>query len=375
MSKQKELGQYMTPLHIAIDMAKKFTSLTHSVVLDPACGDGNLLLAAAMQMAEAGCTNIGERLIGIDIDPEMIERTKQKLNMFIPGLGEEATLFVADFLDGTCATLPKAEKICIISNPPYGNGREKKFFDTCLQEFPAGQEMVFLMPLAFVERVNGLAYTVLSGRPLGVTTGHAIIVSKSGEKYSTRPIKGLQRNKRGFSVYNGIKIYEEGSGTPAQTRETVETKPYSSEHYVDSWLPCLRTGDIKQNHYQTGRLFVDYGPHLAQPKSLDIFKSPKVFVRRMPEYGVSGLSAVYCTELVLCAGDILVITHPSNDPLLLRGLTRFLNSPEAAQHIYDIRPTVLHRASYPKIAGKDLNYLFENWLPNDDILKQLGENT
>ena len=375
MTKKKELGQYMTPLHIAIDMAKKFTTFEHSIVLDPACGDGNLLVAAAMQMMDAGYTDIGDRLIGIDIDPEMIARTKQKLNALIPGLGEKATLIIADFLDGTYATLPKTDRMCIISNPPYGEGREKKFFDICLQEFPAGQEMVFLMPLAFIERVNGLTYTVLNGRPLGVTTGHAIIVSKTGDKYSTRSIKGLQHNNRGFSVYNGIKIYEEGSGMPAQTREIVDTKPYSSERFIDSWLPCLRTGDIKQNYYKTGRLFVDYGPHLAQPKSLDIFNGPKVFVRRMPVYGVCGLSAVYCKELVLCAGDILVVTHPSNDPLLLKGLTNFLNSPEAAKHIYDIRPTVLHRASYPKIAGKDLNYLFENWLPDDDTLKQLGEHT
>jgi hypothetical protein len=53
-SKQKDLGQYMTPLSVAREMARQFQdAVTDCRVIDPACGDGNLLIAVVERLRAA----------------------------------------------------------------------------------------------------------------------------------------------------------------------------------------------------------------------------------------------------------------------------------------------------------------------------------
>ena len=97
MDKQKELGQYMTPLYIAEKMVEKISIKKNMVCLDPACGDGNLLLAAAIKLKEMGIADISNHIIGVDIDKDMIYKARNKLNEFEDGLGDKTPLLHGDF--------------------------------------------------------------------------------------------------------------------------------------------------------------------------------------------------------------------------------------------------------------------------------------
>jgi predicted RNA methylase len=377
--KQRKLGQYMTPDFIADQMVQMFKRpLEQLYVIDPACGDGNLLAAVARAMKREGISEIHKRLIGVDIDPIMIELTREKLLKVIGEEANQVMLINDDFLSIGYSLFGSAlpEGInAVISNPPYGSLREYKFFEKCDTILGPNVEKVFLVPLAFIDRVSGIEITILDGRPLGVTTGHAIIYHRSGSPYKIKSTKGLQSNNRNFEVLSGIKLYEKGAGTPPQTEEIIKKKPYSSEKPIENWLPCLRTGDIQPYKIKTGRLFVNYGEHLAHPKSIDRFIGPKLFVRRMPMWENRTLGAAYSEETILCAGDVLVVKHIHDDVELLKGLEVYLNSSEAANAIYMNRPTVLHRTSYPKISAKDLNSLFNSHLPSDEKLRQLAKQS
>ena len=372
MDKQKELGQYMTPLYIAEKMVEKISIKKNMVCLDPACGDGNLLLAAAIKLKEMGIADISNHIIGVDIDKDMIYKARNKLNEFEDGLGDKTPLLHGDFfsLSGEKELIGRVTSI--ISNPPYGEGRELKFFEYCQEKYQKGTEMVFLVPLAFIEKIRCQDVEILEGRPLGVTTGHAIVRFCVGEHFEKIKIRNYQKNSRGLKVYNGVKLYEIGAGTPPQTEDILKRKPFSSDKKQEGWIPCLRTGDIKQNEIVLGRMYVNYGEHLAQPKHIDIFRGPKIFVRRLPEYGVKGLSAVYSEDEVLCAGDVLIVRDDNDDRDRLAAITKFLNSEFAARMIYKMRPTVQYRAAYHQIAGKDLNMLFDNYLP-DEVSLLKGE--
>ena len=376
MSKQQSFGQYMTPAHIADAMATKLTtSLADAFILDPACGDGNLLLAVARAMKSAGSGDISQRLFGIDLDPVMVLKARRRLAQEIDTNIYNIHVWCADFLrlippsllnDG----LPKRIN-CVISNPPYGQQREYRFFEAC-QCFGKRVESVFLAPIAFADRVEGPDYTFLHGRPLGVTTGHVIAHHFSDRPYKIKSTRGPRENNRGFAVLTGIKLYEVGAGTPPQTRETLLTKPFSSDSPKTGWLECIRTGDIEEFLVKPARLYVKYGKHLAHPKELARFRGPKVFVRRVPAWKDRRITAAFSEEEILCAGDVLVLRHSADDISLLHGLECFLNSPIASEAILADRPSVRYRMSFPKISAKDLNKLFDRNLPTDNELRELA---
>ena len=376
---KRDLGQYMTPTSLALQMVDKFeTPIQQLRVLDPACGDGNLLLAVADRMINAGIENIHKRLVGVELDEKLLEKTRCSLSAKLDCDPISINLINANFLeifDGSLNQFQYPVKInAIISNPPYGGQREYLFFRNCVQYSKRGTELVFLMPLAFIDRISGVDVTVIKGRPMGVTTGHVIVYHRSGRPYNLRSVMGLQANSRDFEVLTGLKLYQVGEGHPPQTEEIVQKKPYSSTQKRQGWIPCLRTGDVKPHNVRIGRLYVKYGRHLAHPKDFSRFTGPRVIVRRVLMWSTRNLGAVYRDDTLLCAGDMLIVRHKKNDTELLKGLEVYLNSREAALIIYRNRPSVLHRESYPKISAKDLNLLFEEGLPSDQELRGLGKS-
>jgi predicted RNA methylase len=380
--KQHRLGQFMTPSSVADLMCDRIsTDPSEWFVLDPACGDGNLLVAAAKRLLEANVPKPEGRLFGFDIDQGMTEKAKAQLSAVLDVEHDNLNIFNDDFLSVLSPTLFTNESHdflsqinLVLANPPYRKNLELEFFERVDQYFSDKSEMIFLLPLAFVDRVTGIKYEPLDGRPLGVTTGHVIVKHWAGNPFSKSKVVEPLANSSPFTVHTGVKLYAKGEGNPPQTKETVDKKPFSSGTPIEGWLPCLRTGDIQPFAYTTDRLWVNYGDHLAHPKEFSRFKGPHIFIRRVPIWKTKRLAAALCLETVLCAGDVLLIRHSENDQELLKGLCVFLNSQIAADHIFERRPSIRLRDSYPKISGKDLNYLLENYAPADTQLRLLAEN-
>ena len=381
-TKQHILGQYMTTEDVARDMCK-YIKLEKNKwkVFDPSCGDGVLLEAASHELLAAGVRLEDIYLIGFDIDPEMIDKARIRLKRFNSGSQENIKLVNCDTLQVLRSRLSYEEEQSLLKdvnvllgNPPYGKNIEIRFFQECNSYFSGRAELIFLLPISFVDVINGVKFTFLMGRPLGVTTGHVIIHHQCGEDYSQKKQKYSLDEVDGFRVLTGVKLYAVGAGNPPQSAELVKNKPYSSPYHQQGWLPCLRTGDIKKFSYEKDRLWVNYGQHLAHPKEIERFEGPRIFVRRVPIWSDKTLGATYIAEKALCAGDVLVVKHVENDPKMLRGLCVFLNSQEAADYIIMHRPSVGHRDSFPKISAKDLTKLFGDMLPKSDVLRKLAEN-
>ncbi len=373
----RDLGQFMTPHSLANEMCSNLSKPAKEIrVVDPACGDGNLLLAVAELMIREGVDNIHEKLWGIDIDASVLAVARSRLSTRIGCPRSKLNLLNLDFLqvgsvDSPCFRLRQLAN-AVISNPPYGNLREYIFFDRCNRFFKRGTEMVFLMPLSFIDRVKGVKAKVVRGRPMDVTTGHVIVRHIAGERYRILPTRGLCSNRSRFRVFTGLKLYQIGEGVPSQTKEIIQNKPYSSRNPRRGWLPCLRTGDVHPFKIDLGRLYVSYGEHLAHPKELDRFTGPRVVVRRIPIWKTRTLGAAYTEDTILCAGDMLVVRDREDDKELLRGLEVYLNSAEAAIAIGRNRPSIIHRDSFPKISAKDLNTLFEFELPQEEQLRSMA---
>lgn len=348
-ARQKELGQWMTTPAVAAAMARHAAPDDFDRILDPAAGTGELIIAALARADELGVAS-RSHVAGVELDPNLAE-------VFADRLGERAELVVGDFMTMDVGSL---DPTMIIANPPYGSNREVEFFLKCDREARPGTLLIFLMPLSFLDRAPGTAAELVEGRPLGVTTGHAIVVHRAGEPLNILPVKGRRvRWSNGFEALTGLKVYEVGAGTPTQTRDLIKRRPYTSSTPIDGWLPCLRTGDLDAAGVKPARLWVDYGPHLASPKDLSRFSGPRLVMRRVPIWEDRRLCAHYMEETALCAGDLLVIKHEADSQTELQALARWLSGDEATALIHSQRPSVKHRDSFPKISAKDVYWLLE----------------
>ncbi len=120
-------------------------------------------------------------------------------------------------------------------------------------------------------------------------------IDRSGDPINVASSLGLQRLLRRIrtesrplsevcAVYNGIKPFEKGKGTPPQTSEIARNRPFVAvgPKPGGSWSPLLRGSLIRRyelvwkNDY-----WIQYGPWLAAPRERSIFDAPeKIMIRQ-----------------------------------------------------------------------------------------------
>jgi adenine-specific DNA-methyltransferase len=115
---RKRHGVHYTPSELATFVATRVVAQLEretSVILDPACGDGELLLAVALAAHRAGLE--APKLVGIDRDLAALDIANERLE---DAPAASVSLQSADFLDtatGDIDALPRCN--AVISNPPY----------------------------------------------------------------------------------------------------------------------------------------------------------------------------------------------------------------------------------------------------------------
>lgn len=103
---RKRLGQWVTPWWACAAIVERIAPdlPPRPTVVDPACGDGRFLIAAARRLP-------GARLIGYDVDPAAIDAAR----ITLARAGVQAELVCADSLAE--GALPPCD--AVIGNPPY----------------------------------------------------------------------------------------------------------------------------------------------------------------------------------------------------------------------------------------------------------------
>lgn len=152
-SVQKLNGQVYTPLQRATQMlAQVHWPAGDGVLLDPACGDGVFLEAAARKWLDSGrpAAALTEHLVGWDLDAGAITAARSRLE----ALGVTATLTERDALDESASRYE-----VVVGNPPY---LEAKRMPDALKNrvrrvAPLAAHGAFDLYAAFVERAHALA--------------------------------------------------------------------------------------------------------------------------------------------------------------------------------------------------------------------------
>lgn len=168
---------------------------------------------------------------------------------------------------------------------------------------------------------------------------------------------------RHFQINVGIKPYQKGKGTPAQTRQTVDERPFDSERKVNkTYRQLLRGGDI--NRYVVNPIeqrYISYGPWLAEPRPAANFDaSEKLLVRQTGDRPIAALD----TNQRLAMNNLHVLVPiAETDELDIRYFLAILNSrlatwfyrclnPEAGEALAEVKRENVAALPIPELSLK-----------------------
>jgi hypothetical protein len=148
------------------------------------------------------------------------------------------------------------------------------------------------------------------GSPINVT------VNPQKRPIFQRIVNECRQLKDYCNVYNGVKPFEKGKGTPSQTEKIMKEKPYVVEGVKpdSEWSPLLRGSLIHRyiNRWNND-YWIKYGEWLAAPRDPSIFNaSEKLVIRQTGD----SLIATFIKDGIICRDNLHVIINNSNINIL-----------------------------------------------------------
>ncbi len=130
MSRQVELGQYMTPDWVAIELVDRYFPREEGYV-EPSCGRGAFLRAFPS----------GVPAVGVEIDPEMARFARANSGR---------PVVVGDF----CAAELPFRPTAIVGNPPFKQSTVLKFLDRAWDLLPDEGRVGFILPCYILQTAS-----------------------------------------------------------------------------------------------------------------------------------------------------------------------------------------------------------------------------
>ncbi|MFZ3135871.1 MAG: N-6 DNA methylase [Thermodesulfovibrionales bacterium] len=119
-------------------------------------------------------------------------------------------------------------------------------------------------------------------------------------------LKGPNSLKNYFVFKKGMQPYEEGKGTPPQTRSMMDNKIYDSKNQVDSsYKQLLRARNIRRYFLEWQGDWIKYGKNLAASRTPALFEGPRILLQRI----VSGnrLYGTFTNLPYICNTDVITL--------------------------------------------------------------------
>jgi len=144
------------------------------------------------------------------------------------------------------------------------------------------------------------------GSPINIT------VNPQKRPIFTRIVKECRQLKDYCNVFNGVKPFEKGKGTPPQSEKIMREKPFVFEGNKPSseWSPLLRGSLIHRyiNKWNND-YWIKYGEWLAAPRDPSIFKVPeKLIIRQTGD----SLIATVIKNGIICRDNLHIIINNSD---------------------------------------------------------------
>src|SRR2546423_1594671 len=155
-------GKFFTPRPVAEQMARLLPRVDRAVIMDPACGGGGFLLAAARRWGDADC-----HLVGNEIEPSLVALTEITLLLAAP-THHRRTLIESNLFERGPALQRWLGKVdYILANPPFSlplqaapgeshlfalgyRTSDAVFLDICYELLRPGGRLVCLLPHSLI---------------------------------------------------------------------------------------------------------------------------------------------------------------------------------------------------------------------------------
>lgn len=117
----RAIGRFCTPREVALQLAEDTLGKPSNHVVDPACGAGALLLAAAEISRSRGSQIDLDRVVGADVDPVAAALAQAVVWLAAGAPARPVGRFlVRDFLLSGCRDLLEGRECVVLANPPWG---------------------------------------------------------------------------------------------------------------------------------------------------------------------------------------------------------------------------------------------------------------
>ena len=171
-----------------------------------------------------------------------------------------------------------------------------------------------------VSSLHYLAYSDIpkDGSPIN------IIANPKKRKLFEKVTNRCQPLKHYSNIYNGVKPFEKGKGTPPQSDKIMKEKPYVMEGKKPNreWTPLLR-GSLIHRYINkwNNNYWIKYGEWLAAPRDPAIFSNPEKLVIRQTG---DSLIATYIIKGIICRDNLHIVIN--NSDFNLKFLLALINS-------------------------------------------------
>ena len=162
-----------------------------------------------------------------------------------------------------------------------------------------------------------------------------------------------------LDVYNGVKPFEKGKGSPPQSAEIMRTQPYvvaGPKPGGHDWLPLLRGSLIERYKIRWDQdYWIKYGPWLAAPRERSIFEQgQKIYIRQTADC----IIATLVRDLFVARNNLHVLWHKDANAgvlgclgILNSSLTGFVYSymnPEQGEALAEVKKEHVENLLLPK---------------------------
>ena len=102
------------------------------------------------------------------------------------------------------------------------------------------------------------------------------------------------------SVKCGLKAYQKGKGKPVQTEREKEGRIFHSRAASVGFIKYLDGRDVCRYRFGWSGEYLNYGPHLAEPRNnFGLFSTPRILVRQIPSPPPYCINACFTAETLL----------------------------------------------------------------------------
>ncbi|WP_456424770.1 Eco57I restriction-modification methylase domain-containing protein [Lutibacter sp.] len=170
--------------------------------------------------------------------------------------------------------------------------------------------------------------------------------------------KKLKKNSKNLDnlvlIKAGLKAYEKNKGEPKQTVEDVKNRPFDYTYQFDgSTHKYLEGRDVGRYFTNWSGQYLQYGKHLAAPRTSNLFDGEKVIIREITGKFPKSIIATYSDKYYLFNMSNISIIEREELNISLKYVVAILNSQLMAY--YFVKNTAKSvRKMFPKIILNDL---------------------